>query len=294
MWSNDEILTIVPQVAQQQNAVDCGIYTIFFGHTLAAGVSPGSIGYTEVSAAQDRIRIANRLNTGLWACVLNHKLLGLIPASPPHPASPALSSISVRPAVAATSLVSPPNSASSLPSPAPSSTSARPTVAGSPMVSSPVRVGRIVLLPDSSLQTPQLFFPARTLATVSETVTLEWCCESLFLDDNSKPSGQFTCSLERWQQAATVIQHLSIHHLAPVMWPAALAHWTHRRFRTFVFPSDTELHLHLESHLPDICRVLSGQPVESPFLNAVMEDYRSLATTVDLKRHGSFMWAQFP
>ncbi|KAF7328148.1 hypothetical protein MVEN_02572200 [Mycena venus] len=76
-WSDEAIM----RVPQQENSVDCGIYSVAYAIPLAhmeAPDYPVSMVYTKESAAQGRIKIANRLNRAILAAVSTNKSVATI------------------------------------------------------------------------------------------------------------------------------------------------------------------------------------------------------------------------
>lgn len=87
------MVKIAPPVPQQDNAVDCAIFTIAFGVGVMEGQLPDNsdFEYTPRNAQDDRVRIANRLNEGICGDPENTPdLFPPVSLSAPPP-SPALS-----------------------------------------------------------------------------------------------------------------------------------------------------------------------------------------------------------
>ncbi|KAF7295974.1 hypothetical protein MKEN_01412000 [Mycena kentingensis (nom. inval.)] len=69
-WSS----TAMVRVPQQNNTVDCGIYTVAFLQCLAKGEDPSALTF---SPAHLRVNMANTVHAGIRACAANRTALGL-------------------------------------------------------------------------------------------------------------------------------------------------------------------------------------------------------------------------
>ncbi|KAJ7474222.1 hypothetical protein FB451DRAFT_1558412 [Mycena latifolia] len=296
-WSQS---AMVPAVPQQNNAFDCGIFTIAFARVIAEGGVPDAPAfvYTPADAAEDRIKIANRLSRGIRADPVNEKALRAVEVSPSFADSPSpvLSSTSVRP-------ISPGIDPSSLPTMA--SAAACPESSGrsgeaeqpteeTQIHSSPVledtfinwqrprqtqpRVNGLALFhpPNSAAG---LFLPARVTAIGSEELTLEWFCE-------------FKCTLAEWMNA--VNRKVDRNQVIPLRWPAALARWQ-REARSFLPASDIApaLAAYLESHVPEVVSALRGNAVPDMAFMKIMDDARTHPHTF-LENIGTLLWRPAP
>ncbi|KAJ7671134.1 hypothetical protein B0H17DRAFT_1183627 [Mycena rosella] len=181
-FSSDSVI-IVPQ---QDNTVDCGIYTIANAENLVRNLEPAPTSYTAASAAVDRIKIANRLNVSIRSLPINHAALGAAPAT----------------TLAAPAIATPP----------PAKITARRWVPSKPE-------GHITFFPSTNPNLKGLLLPAKTLAVTSQQAELMWHCNTLFMEQADKPVGPFTCPLAEWEAAAG--RSCKSDELVPLQWPAA-------------------------------------------------------------------------
>ncbi|KAJ7443077.1 hypothetical protein B0H11DRAFT_1932064 [Mycena galericulata] len=278
-WLQSEV---APSVPQQNNAVDCGIFCISFGMAVAEGVNlphADSFKYTPMDATKNRIRFANRLCIGIQADSNNHKALGLVPRSPTRPVSPALSSSSPRPVETFEN------------EPTPEISSEVPSSTGTHEEQTLPLIDRFVLMRPAGATTG-IFFPARIVSMTPSGVGLEWFCEPLLLHPALRISGEFKCSIQEWKYAAN--QRLSPTELAPLKWPAALAHWS-REFRPFIPTSNASEGLldHLESRIPELVSALLGDKVADHGLTLILEDARQDQAEF-LRRTVTSIWRPCP
>ncbi|KAJ7161797.1 hypothetical protein C8R43DRAFT_1104873 [Mycena crocata] len=260
-WSQKEN---VPHVPQQNNGVDCGLFTITFGMATVEDDLPdaSTFKYTPADAAADRIRFANRINIGIRADQTNHKALKLVPRSPSRPPSPALSVSSIHPV---------PDLEEEVPGKI-----NEPEVVSEELLARQTipKIDRFILV-KSPVATMDLFFPVRVISLDVDRVEVEWFCESLFLDARiAVPSGRFHLTLEEWHERAN--QTLTAGQVAPIKWPAALGFW-HRSLPPLISSSNRmpELLAHLESQLDTMATALRGSTVPDVTLMAIMHDARS-------------------
>ncbi|KAF8150354.1 hypothetical protein K438DRAFT_1943661 [Mycena galopus ATCC 62051] len=153
----------IAAVSQQDNAVDCGIYTVAFSQAIAQNVDPSAVALTNDSVAQSWIEVANRLNRAIRAHRKNAAALG-IPLTEP-------------------------SGETGNPPPPPRRNRAIPTDP----------IGHIAFFPVGDF----FFPTETVESTSGGDFRLEWQCQLLFMDDGDKPTGEFTCTRETWLEAVS-------------------------------------------------------------------------------------------
>ncbi|KAJ7724877.1 hypothetical protein B0H16DRAFT_1736451 [Mycena metata] len=245
----------IPQVPQQDNDVDCAVFTIVFGVEIAEGRLPDDLKYGAANVEHERIRIANHLSAAIHADRDNWSSLGIAPDVAKAPQTPVEQQ--------------PPTSP-----------------AGGELCPYPRQivpsVGRHILMPLAG-QTSGFLFPARViycnLQELSPKIGMEWCSQEFLslpkIGAPVVPSGLFTCTFDEWKHAAN--RTLQPSQVLPLQWPAALEYWPGKWSHhscSFIPPSDTADALFdcLESALPTIVLALEGTAVPDPGLMLIMDN----------------------
>ncbi|KAJ6450285.1 hypothetical protein C8R45DRAFT_946892 [Mycena sanguinolenta] len=223
-------------VSQQDNAVDCGIYTIIFAQAIAQNVDPSTLVLTNTAVQQSRLQIANRFNRAIRAHPMKSTALG-IPIS--LPSTPGENTI--------------------IPAP--------PAHTGRKIPAHPI--GHIAFFPSES---GNLFLPAETVESTSDGgFRLEWRSQRLVMEDSDKPTGDFTCTRDVWLEAASRLCHVD--QLVPVTWPTALLNFGRKDFASFGFESDRALAKALEEHTDLLVCQLTGLDNEDPIFSQIKAEF---------------------
>ncbi|KAJ6566654.1 hypothetical protein B0H19DRAFT_1257849 [Mycena capillaripes] len=268
-WSS----TCVEPVPQQENETDCAIHTIRNAEMIAYNLDPTLTSYAASDAAQDRIKIANRLNLAIRSVPANHAALGIAskPGDTPHSPSSDGSMVIGQDLVG------------------PSATMGK----GSRHRRIPTDpIGHIVFFSSVNQTCHGKLFPARAKIASTTEVVMEWHCGSLFLDESEKPVGQFSCTPAEWHIAAARV--CKINELIPVMWPAALEHWVYRRFPTYVVPLENAVWTELRSQTDKIIRYFRGQEEENIVFRELKVEYFRMRMADPQPESFSFDSAIFP
>lgn len=83
-----DLFQCVPNVSQQNNDQDCGIYAILSSICLASMLDPSLATHTAKDISNARIRIANRLNQAIRSCDQNAEALRQSVSRVPTPIAP--------------------------------------------------------------------------------------------------------------------------------------------------------------------------------------------------------------